>query len=224
MAMRECVWISQTSPNFMISHDPENLLTSSVLVLNRFYMPVRVVSVRRAFILLFREVAEVIKLEDGHYANYDFCSWCEMSELWLELAEGELEPESDWIRSVNRAIQVPRVIRLTEFDQMVRESMRFSRRTLFARDGNSCQYCGKTLASNQLSMDHVIPKSQGGETTWENIVCCCMSCNSRKGGRTPQQARMKLKRQPQRPKQNPIMMAKLKNPKYASWECFLPKE
>lgn len=193
------------------------VLNTSVLVLNRFYMAVHVVSVRRAFILLYRDSAEVIHVEDGQYANYDFSSWCEVSELQWE----EPGRYDEWVRTIHFQIQVPRVIRLLQFDRPARQTTRFSRRTLFARDQNRCQYCGKNLSMNQMSLDHVVPRSRGGETSWENVVCSCVACNTRKGGRTPQEARMKLISKPARPKLNPLMTVKLNNPKYGIWKSFL---
>lgn len=195
------------------------VLSNSVLVLNRFYMAVHVISARRAFIMLYRDTAEVIHLEEGQFANYDFTTWCELSELRAE----EPAPLDDWLQAVNFRIQVPRVIRLLTFDRAPRPSLRFNRRNLFARDNYSCQYCGISFPPNQLSMDHVMPRSRGGETTWENIVCSCLKCNTKKGGRTPKEARMRLIRPPSKPAHNPLLALKMENPKYESWQAFLPK-
>ncbi len=195
----------------------DTALSSSVLVLNRQYMAVHVVDVRRAFALLLRELAEVIHIEDGQYGNYDFASWREISELKADFKE----PHDDWIRSVNFEIQVPRVLRLLHYDRVPKQRMRLNRRNLFARDGNRCQYCGEAFATSELSIDHVVPSCRGGETTWDNVVCACVRCNVRKGGRTPQQAGMKLYRRPVRPRRSPLLAIKLGNPKYASWKTFL---
>jgi 5-methylcytosine-specific restriction endonuclease McrA len=154
---------------------------SSVLVVNRFYLAVHVVNVRRAFGLLYRDLAEVLDVDEGHYANYDFGAWLEMSELRAT----EKQVEDDWIRAVSFEVQVPRVIRLLRFDKVPKQSTRFNRRNLFARDNNQCQYCSRYFPSNQLSIDHVLPRSRGGATTWDNVVACCVRCNTRKGGRTP---------------------------------------
>ncbi len=196
----------------------DSALSHSVLVLNRAFMAVHVVNVRRAFGLIIRQLAEVIDIENGHYANYDFDSWLLISDLRQDEDDRELD---DWVRSVNFRIQVPRVIRLLEFDRVPRQSLRFNRRNLFARDGHRCQYCGTLAPANLLSMDHVLPRSRGGQTTWENIVCCCIRCNSRKGGRTPKEARMQLLKRPSKPHFNPLMAQKLDNPKYESWRTFL---
>ena len=192
-------------------------LSASVLVLNRFYMAVHVVSVRRAFTLLFRELAEVVHVEQGQYANYTFESWREISELKAKFKE----PNEDWVRAVNFEIQVPRVIRLLFYDRLPKQAVRFNRRNIFARDANRCQYCGKRFPTSELSLDHVLPRSRGGETSWENIVCSCVKCNVRKGGRTPHEAHMHLIRQPACPKRSPLLSLKLGNPKYESWKSFL---
>jgi len=197
--------------------DSNRALSASVLVLNRMYMAIHVVGVRRAFCLLYRELAEVIHIEDGHYANYDFETWQLVSEI---SSEAKCE-DQDWIRAVAFELQVPRVVRLLNYDRVPRYSLRFSRRNLFARDGHQCQYCGVDAPASQLSIDHVVPRSRGGQTTWENVVCCCIKCNSRKGSRTPKEARMKLLCKPSKPRFNPLLAGKLENPKYRSWRTFL---
>lgn len=199
-------------------------LASSVLVLNRQYMAVHVIDVRRAFSLLMRELAEVIHVEDGHYGNYDFESWRDLSELratFAEEGEADPDPHAEWIRAINFQIQAPRILRLLHFDRVPRQRVRLNRRNLFARDGGKCQYCGKTFPTSELSIDHVVPSCRGGETTWDNVVCACVKCNVRKGGRTPEQAGMKLAKEPVRPKRSPLMAIKLGNPKYVSWRSFV---
>jgi len=201
----------------MVDASRSDALAASVLVLNRLYMAVHVVGVRRAFGLLCRELAEVIHLEEGRFANYDFESWREISELKAEFKG----PHEDWIRSVNFEIEVPRVIRLLFYDRLPRRSLRLNRHTVFARDGHRCQYCGSRLPTSQLSLDHVVPRSRGGTTTWENVVCACMGCNVKKGGRTPKEAHMRLGHRPLRPKRSPLLAVKLRNPKYESWRTWL---
>lgn len=192
-------------------------LQANVLVLNRLYMAVHVVNVRRAFALLYRELAEVVHLEEGKFLNYDFRSWREVSELRV----GSRQPLEDWIRAVNFPIQVPRVIRLLFFDRAPRQQLRLNRRNVLARDEHTCQYCGRRFPAHHLSLDHVIPRSRGGTTTWDNVVCACLECNIQKGGRTPNEARMSLVRRPVKPKRNPLLALKLTNPKYESWRTWL---
>jgi 5-methylcytosine-specific restriction endonuclease McrA len=192
-------------------------LDSSVLVLNKFYMAVHVVSVRRAFCLLFKELAEVITLDDGRYNAYDFASWRDVSEARAAFRG----PDDDYVRTVHFEIQVPRVIRLLGFDRLPRAKVKFNRRNIFARDGNRCQYCGKRFPTSELSLDHVLPRSRGGRASWENIVCACVKCNVRKGGRTPAEAGIRLIHEPSRPKTSPVLGLKLSHGKYQSWRSFL---
>ncbi|MCR9212057.1 MAG: HNH endonuclease [bacterium] len=193
------------------------VLETNVLVLNRFYMAIRVVNVRRALTLLYRDCAEVIDNDDGQFIGYDFDSWCELSQL----ASAQKQPEDEYIQAVGFEMKVPRITRLTRFDRMPAQTVRFNRKNLFARDEHTCQYCGKAEPTHKLSLDHVVPRSHGGGTTWENIVCCCLRCNSRKGGRTPQQAHMKLLSRPIKPRFNPLMTHSMDDPRYASWKTFL---
>jgi len=206
----------------MRTSDGVSSLTAGVLVLNRSYVAVRVVNVRRAFVMLYRDSAEVIHVENGAYANYDFQTWCELSQVWTQdplLLAGS--NHVDWIRAVRFCIQAPRIIRLLRFDQTPRLTVRLNRKTLFARDGHRCQYCGKSYPLHQLSFDHVTPRSRGGETCWENVVTCCLPCNSRKGDRTPLEAGMHLTQRPAKPKHNPVLKLSLGNPRYHVWQPFL---
>jgi 5-methylcytosine-specific restriction endonuclease McrA len=192
-------------------------LDASVLVLNKLYMAVHVISVRRAFCLLFKDLAEVITLDDGRYNSYNFASWREVSEARSSFRG----PDDEFIRTVHFEIQVPRVMRLLGFDRLPKAKVKFNRRNIFARDGNRCQYCGKRFPTSELSLDHVLPRSRGGQATWENIVCACVKCNVRKGGRTPIEAGMRLTHEPIRPRSSPSLSLKLTHGKYQSWRTFL---
>ncbi len=205
--------------SYMTTATAAHPLAASVLVLNRLYMAVHVVNVRRAFALLFRDLAEVVHVEDGQYANYNFDSWREVSELRASFNQREVD--EDWVRAVNFEIQVPRIIRLLSYDRLPKQQVRFNRRNIFARDSNRCQYCGRRFPTSELSLDHIMPRSRGGATSWENVVCSCVRCNVRKGGRTPQEARMKLIKPAVKPKRSPMLSIKLGNPKYESWKAFL---
>ncbi len=125
------------------------------------------------------------------------------------------------MRTVRSFIEVPRIIRLLGYDRLPRQRVKFNRRNVFARDENRCQYCGRRLTSGQLSLDHITPRSQGGPSTWENIVCACLPCNHRKGPRTPPEAGMPLLKDPVRPQTNPSLRRKLTYRKYRTWKVFL---
>ena len=193
------------------------VLSTSVLLLNRLYMAVRIVSARRALTMLYTELAEVVSVDDGQYLSYDFSDWVAVSE-----AKRRFEPEQyDWIRTVRFQIAVPKIIRLLGYDKVPSANVKLNRRNLFARDHNRCQYCGKRYPTSELSLDHVVPRSQGGSSTWDNIVCACVHCNVRKGGQTPEQAHMTLVAKPRRPRRSPVLTVKLSDSKYASWKQFL---
>jgi 5-methylcytosine-specific restriction endonuclease McrA len=201
----------------MIDGECQSGLDCSVLVLNKHYMAIRIVGARRAFSLLCRDLAEVVSFEKDTYANYDFRSWCEVSRF-----RHEFEPNAyDWVSTVNFYIAVPRIIRLLFYDRLPRTEVKFNRRNIFARDRNRCQYCGKRFPMTELSLDHVVPRSRGGGASWENVVCCCVRCNVRKGGRLPHEAGMKLIVEPVKPKRSPILTLRLSSEKYASWKQFL---
>lgn len=193
-------------------------LQSSVLALNRHYVPVHILSAKRSLCLLYKGLAEVVAQEGQGFQSYDFDRWLETSMMLYELGETD---DDDWIRGVTVMIRVPRVIRLLRYDHMPRHAVKFNRRNVFLRDEFVCQYCGRRFGGHRLSLDHVLPKSRGGPTTWENIVCCCVDCNTRKGGRTPREAGMNLIRQPHKPAHNPIIIHYLQTPKYESWKIFL---
>jgi hypothetical protein len=201
----------------MIAGQYKSALDCNVLVLNKHYMAIRIVGARRAFSLLCRQLAEVVSLEEGAYSNYDFQSWCEVSEF-----RHNFEPDGhDWVSTVNFRVAVPRIIRLLFFDRLPRNDVKFNRRNIFARDKNKCQYCGKRHPTSELSLDHVIPRSIGGKAVWENIVCACTRCNLKKGGRTPREAGMTLIQKPVKPRRNPLVHVHLGHHRYRSWKQFL---
>ncbi len=192
-------------------------LSASVLVLNRNYAAVRVVSARRAFSLLFRNCAEVIDAHDEEWDVLDFEGWVNVS-LQRRIAPGS---QDQFVGTPRFAILVPRVIRLVTYDKVPRRDVRFSRRNILARDEHRCQYCNKKLPTSQLSLDHVTPKSRGGKSTWTNVVTACTPCNTRKGGRLPWEASMKLRKLPAVPKKNPTLADKVESPTYRIWRLFL---
>jgi 5-methylcytosine-specific restriction endonuclease McrA len=184
------------------------MLNSSVLVLNRSFLPIHVTSVRRAFTLLYQDIARVVNEE---YRTFDFQSWQELA----------VARDAESIGSVRGRIRVPRVIVLVAFDRIPKRHVRFSRLNIYARDDFTCQYCGDHPPRQELNLDHVVPRSLGGRSTWENVVCSCLECNRRKGGRTPRQAGLKLRRKPARPQWTPFVNLMLANARYKEWRPFL---
>jgi 5-methylcytosine-specific restriction endonuclease McrA len=224
IAFAPILGMSATVPTYAVPPTPAaalaTALDSHVLVLNRLWLAIRVVDARRAFSLLSRDLAEVIRVDDGSYAGYSFESWTDLAAA-RDRFHNESEGHYDWVRTVHFDIPVPKIIRLLGYDRLPDQGVKLNRRNIFARDRNTCQYCGKHFPTAELSLDHVLPRSQGGGTSWENLVCCCTRCNARKGGRTPTQAHMPLIRKPVRPRRNPVLSLRVGNEKYASWKTFL---
>jgi 5-methylcytosine-specific restriction endonuclease McrA len=164
-----------------------DVLGTPVLVLNRHFEPVQVTTCKRAFVLLYGGVAQALD-EDGE--AYDF-------DLWRELPVRETD---DGLPIVGGALRVPRVLHLVQYDRKPRATVRLTRKNLMLRDAHQCQYCGKRPPIRDLNIDHVLPRSRGGDDTWENLVTACRVCNLRKGWKTPEEANMRLARRPFRPK------------------------
>ena len=188
------------------------VLSAPVLALNRHFAPLRVLDVKRAVGMVFTGAAEIVDTEDAHFQTYDFASWRELSDLKAELEHDQ----HDWIRLVKGHLAVPRVIRLLHFDRHRKVRVPLSRRNIYLRDGNVCQYCGKKFPTSELSIDHVTPRSRGGGETWENLVCACTWCNGRKADKTPQEARMRLIRTPV-PVKSAAQLIRIQNPTWAAF-------
>lgn len=185
-----------------------SVLSTKVLVLNRSYFPVHVTSVRRAVCLLYQGIAKAV---DHQYRTFDFNSWSDLAAV----------RDDDTISLVDRVIRVPRVILLIGYDRVPKRQVRFSRFNVFSRDNNTCQYCGEKLPRSELNLDHVVPRSQGGLSTWENMVCSCFTCNRVKGGRMPEEAGMRLIRKPFRPEWTPFMLGTFSFKRYHEWRPYL---
>jgi 5-methylcytosine-specific restriction endonuclease McrA len=141
-------------------------LQKPVLVLNASYEPINICAARRALVLVLKGVASAEEL-----TNHS-------------------------IHSSKKAVKLPSVIRLLEYRRIPHQTRALSRKNILMRDRYTCQYCHKTLPSAEMTLDHVIPRSRSGESTWENLVACCHRCNNKKGNRTPEEAGMRLARQP----------------------------
>jgi 5-methylcytosine-specific restriction endonuclease McrA len=183
------------------------VLERPTLVLNRNWQPVHVATVARSLTMLWNESAQVVDPED-----YRLYNWTD----WARLAPGEGEP---FIRTVKFRMRVPEVLTLTRHDRPRHTAVTFCRRNVFKRDHQTCQYCGVRPGTEELTIDHVLPRSQGGQTNWENCVLACVPCNARKANRTPEQAGMKLRRLPVRPAWKPLYDAP--TIRIASWSRFL---
>jgi 5-methylcytosine-specific restriction endonuclease McrA len=146
-------------------------------------------------------------LLNASYEPLKIVNWQKAVTLWCQ---GKVEVISVYdreIRAVSLSFKLPSVIRLLRYIKIKRrfDYVPFSRANIYARDDHSCQYCGEDFSTNELTFDHVVPVAQGGRKDWENIVTCCVTCNRKKGGRTPAEAGMHLKRMPRRPERAPAI-------------------
>ena len=188
-------------------------LNQHVLVLNRLWLEVNVCTARRALTLLFQGQAQVVaNAEDGSFHTFDFQQWRDIS------ASAPLEES---VHSISFRIRVPKIILLFLYDRLPKKEVKFTRHNIFERDKNTCQYCDEVFDRNDLNLDHVIPRDRGGPTSWENIVCSCIACNTRKANRTPSEAGMRLMRKPKRPKWRPFVQITFSLQKHDSWRHFI---
>jgi 5-methylcytosine-specific restriction endonuclease McrA len=194
---------------------PSNdVLSRPTLVLNRSWQPIHVTTVVRALVMLWNDSARVVEPEE--YRVYDW-------EEWLTLAPAE---GASCIRTPRVRVRVPEVVALQHYDRLPLASVTFSRRNVAKRDHHTCQYCGAQPGVEGLTIDHVVPRAQGGQSSWSNCVAACLKCNARKADRTPEQAGMRLRKSPARPDWKPLYASH--GPGHTlpipSWSKFLAME
>ena len=205
------------------------VLDNKVLVLNKAWMPINVTSVFVAVCKTFQGHAMLVDPET--FVTYDFESWI---FEWDEAIEFSQLNESMIIRLARYGLRMPEIMVCTNYEGQGFVSgprkPKFSRRNLFARDRNTCQYCGKKCKTDDMNLDHVIPKSRGGGMNWKNIVAACIKCNDKKAARTPREANMHLIREPFVPKASDIrrpfshkLRRKIGTDVPQNWEQFLGK-
>ena len=163
---------------------------SDTLVLNRNFAAIHIASWQKAVSLLYQGHAQAV---DSDLCTHDFNDWVELSQKMKENQKG-------FVNSATLRIAVPEVIRLTRYDRLPRQEVKFSRRNIYEHYHNKCCYCGHRYSTKELNLDHVTPRSRGGHTDWDNIVLSCVPCNSRKNDKTPEEAGMRLLVKPSKPK------------------------
>lgn len=169
-------------------------MSACALVLNRNFQAIQVASWERAISLLFQGHAEAV---DTDLNTYDFENWVELSKMMHDHPAG-------FVHSETMRIAIPECIRLTRYDRIPRNEVVFTKRNIMEHYGYKCCYCGHKFKASELNFDHVIPKSKGGKTNWENIVTSCFPCNSKKDDKTPKEAGMRLLVRPTKPKHQPV--------------------
>ncbi len=183
------------------------------LVLNRNWAPITTTQVRQALVLLCRQAAAAVCPDT--YELFELPRWIDRTRDRLTALD-----RARLVRTPSSWLEKPEVILLREFGGQPRREIAFSRRNLFRRDGFRCQYCERLHPPHELSIDHVLPRSRGGKTSWENCVLACVRCNSRKANRTPRESGLRLRRPPRRPTWSPLLAA-LPQIQPESWKKFL---
>lgn len=183
-------------------------LKRPVLVLNKVWIPIRVITVKRALKLLFADRASTILADD--YSVYNWAAW----------AAKDAKDDEPGIQTAYRRIRVPEVIVLLRYDKVHRKNIRLTKKNIYIRDRYKCQYTGKQMSHKDADIDHVVPRSHGGKNSWDNLVVCSRAINREKGDRTPEEAGLKLIKKPTKPNSDQILIdPKMDIP--SSWEKFI---
>ncbi len=184
-----------------------------VLVLNRSFYAIQVTSWQRALSLVYIDHASVV---DQEYRTYSFDDWKQLSDIIKEHPAG-------FIHTPEFRIAVPEVIALKRYDRLPTTEVKFTRRNIYEYYDYKCGYCGRKFPTTDLNLDHVIPKSRGGKTSWANIVTACIPCNLKKSNKTPEEAGMRLLVTPAKPKWHGNLPLFFRTPLKvrASWQRFI---
>ncbi len=183
------------------------VLQRPTLVLNRNWQPVGVATVARSLVKVWNDTARIVDPAD--YRQYTWIDWSALSPLG----------GAPFIQTSRSCLRVPEVVTLTHYDRLPVNAVTFSRRNVFKRDRFTCQYCGRQPGNAELTIDHVMPRAQGGVSSWDNCVLACVDCNTRKADRTPQQAGLKLQCVPSRPRWKPFYASA--DVRISSWSRFV---
>lgn len=200
-----------------------NVMSLQVLSLNKLYQPIGLISIKDAIDSIFTERAEIVEQEEnGALMGYDVSSWLELSLLKGMMMQENEEVNEVWINKIEPYFIAPKVIRYLNYDKSFVKQVKFSRRNIISRDNHTCIYCNKKFKIEDLQLEHIIPKSRGGKSTWTNTATACFRCNQKKADRTPKEAGMKLHWKPTRPKfiHRSIDISQT-HPHYKVWEQFI---
>ncbi len=182
-------------------------LNKSVLVLNKIWLPIRVIPAYRALVLIFANKASAV---DPNYFTYNWEEW--LKQLILKT--------DSVIVSSHQDIKVPEIIVLSMYDKIFKKNVKLTKRNLYIRDGYKCQYTGERMKESEADIDHIIPRSMGGRNSWNNMVVCSKEVNRRKADRTPEQAGLKLIKKPTKPHPDKMLIdPKINIPE--SWSKFI---
>lgn len=188
------------------------MVSNGVLVLNRNWLAIHVCSVQRAMSLLVQDLAQVVT---DDYQTLNFNSWREISDLM------SVDSEDEFLHTPNFKVKVPEVILLTTFHRVPPRAVKFNRRNIYLRDNFQCQYCGVKPVKEELTIDHINPRSKGGISEWENVVLACQRCNSKKGNVLLEHSNLKLMKPARKPHWLTIVRHSLGKHNRPTWQKFV---
>lgn len=183
--------------------------TSHTLILNKLWYPINLVPAIRAICMVFEGTANAI---DDYYTQHDFESWVNTQDT---------DSDDGYIQSSSCRIKIPKVIVLNGYDKIPKTKVRLSKANIYKRDAFTCQYCGKLASKARLTIDHIYPKSKGGDTSWMNCVACCVYCNTKKADKILEKSGLKLIRKPFEPEGRHIANFYFEQHKIPAWENFM---
>ena len=188
-------------------------MSSDVLVLNKSYWAIHIADWQQVMSLLFKGQAVAL---DENLQRYNFNEWKDFSQAMAESPSG-------WVHTPNFRIAIPEVICLTVYNDLPQNQVKFTRKTLYKQYKHVCCYCGNKFKSEDLNLDHILPRSRGGKTEWKNIVLSCIPCNSKKDDNLPHEANMKMHYQPYKPVWRPSFAVNIKAgfKVKQSWQKFI---
>lgn len=187
-------------------------MSTDVLVLNKNFTAIQITGWQRAISLLFLDHALVV---DQEFSTYDFQDWKKLSKAMSAHPAG-------FVHTPTFKIAVPEVIALRLYDRLPETEVTFSRRNIYEHYGHKCCYCGRRFSTQELNLEHIVPRSRGGKTDWNNVVTSCIRCNLRKGGRLPTEAGMRLLIRPSRPRwRHRVFLMRSPVKVRASWQRFI---
>lgn len=188
-----------------------SIIKHSVLILNKYWIPINTTTPKHSFALMFSDNAKAILIEEDKVVPLDWNDWVNVNP----------SEKDRKIKTVRGYIKIPSIIVLNYYDKIPRQTIKFTQKNLWERDNFTCQYTGKKVNKTNGNIDHIIPKAQGGKTSWENCVIAHKEINAIKADRTPEQAGLKLLKKPSTPKLMPVSFYIRNKEEIEDWNLFL---
>jgi 5-methylcytosine-specific restriction endonuclease McrA len=189
----------------------KTIFKKHVLILNKNWIPINTTTARNSFSLMYSDNAKGLLIEDDRFLSLEWNEWVKL----------DIKDKDDFVKTVNGHIKIPNIIVLNYNDKIPKQVIKFTQKNLWERDNYTCQYTGKKLNKTNGNIDHIVPRSQGGKTSWENCVLAHKQINALKADRTPEQAELKLIKKPKAPRVMPVSFYIRNNENIKEWDMFL---